>query len=1023
MHPALILKRGASSIRITAMTVHSQDKGYRSTHDGEHGMFNKRKIFGLLALILGTTACGGGGGNSAAEDTAPAASIDCTNIQLAQRTAAPFDNLQLSGLPDDFGASFVVASADDSTTIGTVSERDGGNLSFLAPPHPVTPTQGGEAALFVDDGSHRCPLGTISILPMPEVLDAAAEIDSFALRLKEYHELTVADYGLTAEQIRNTDPATMSADLVPLFLAQHALDAAIDALSRDTTTLSADERTALAQILAQTTANDILNQLIADHVPSPRPMPVMAARPPDNVTRVSARTDAVAVGEDLDLCAVVPSAGFGAIAINDAATLDSYMTEQFKADLALNGPNTKKMLSGLGYAAAGAGIVSAPVGVAAGFALYAHSMVQGYKANLYPSSLDSLSFNITRDGMLPEDYMDARGPQVLPRWSEATVVASSKGWNLTKPTFDTVLQLTGAFGAAKDALSGTVKSLGENVAGALDGVAWGELANGLDAIKFQSECLQIPARKFTGIDVSEETWTRSTIGPGSIRKIGHQTFEPVNIGTATIKVETRDGKFGFKVAKQERPVDILGKIVNITPSLKLADPDSLVTLIAQVTNSEFPTVPVEWDSGQAAEVSRESNDINHSILLLTPPSETSFPVHVGASSTTMTLPAGSPPRSATATILAKDIILAPQTICIKPGDQHTFTADVSSLYQGSVNWSVSGGNLSTSTSSAIPHHNTYTAPAAEGQYILRASIDADTFDEANIRVGGCVDMAIYGTAAISVNPPTDQCAAGSADNTGIERELTWETPPKPPALPAAFWRDRSETISDNLADSWQIGRNYGDSTTPQCKLMNLPASASGAITYQGDDNGTATFNMSGNYQYTCDTDPDGDTACSSAGAGDTGVLANYYLPVSDATRYRVQAEINCSGTGTDNHYGAFFAERRMFTVGAIRYLNGTGAEVDGNYCEIEACTPDEVTFVPMQTLDCYGTQNSIQIDTTMNLRAPPNENQQDLVILSITLGPDLRGIDVPQALLEAQSPGQHNGQLNLQATFSVSPLP
>ena len=976
-------------------------------------------IFSLLLV-----GCGGGDSDPAADDVSAgggAASAKCENLSWNVASAEPLDAISVNGVPDDMTELYAVVKdgATDAESITFVERQQDGSVSVLAPLNPSGSPDGGDVEIIITSGDTQCPAETISLKPLPP---AAADVtQTFADKLSTYQGLVYADLGVTADEIRNLTIGSFSADLIPLYLAQGAIDALNDYLADGSTQLSAEQLDLINRLLDKGDVNSDMQSLIDNHVPFSASSGLLAGKPSlPTSTGAALRTAQQSNGS----CDSLPANTLGAIEISSAEALSEYMSAQQDADIAINGKYTQQITQTTGYMATAVGIVSAPVGIVAGLGLYAHSMVNGYRANLYPSKFVSLDFQLTENGQLPEDYMDSRGPGVLPRWENADAKVVNNGWNLSKPAFDTLLQAAGVLGAGSaaisEAITGKAASTAVGIADAIGSTGFSEIGSYLDSKGLSSDCLQIPSKTWGPIDVTDEPWVEPVYHGFSVEELGHQTFKPVGLGSTTLELKVISSKFGNKTFSQEKDINILSKAVVLTASAYRADPDDSVSFTATIANSRFPEVAPTWSFTGGTEQSRSSSNGQHTLNLQMPSDEASFPVKVTAESQTMVLPEGGNPRKGEVEVKSTKIELAPQQVCLKVGETRDFSALLSGGGDATLNWSVSGGSLSTSATSAAPHTVTYSA-TTEGDFTIKAALstDAKIFDEATVNVGACVDMYVWGAAVASIDAPNDECAEPALDNTAFEEKLVLDEPPIPPARPANTWQGRVETLTASLGQTYTGSLSEGGG---QCKVYNASASTDADITYGSDKSGQATLDQTVSYEYNCEEDAEGDTGCSFANSAAGGWSVMHYVDIENTVAYRYKANINCSATSSDSGY-AQFQHAMKFSVIFSRFLNQQGEAVDANYCSLSNdCSAQEVVLPIAETLNCME-GGSINIDQVINLRGPANAGQKDLVVAGMIMTPDATAIDItdPSKLAEYQKVGPHNASMNFSAKVSFIP--
>ncbi|MCK4676114.1 MAG: hypothetical protein KAT61_09350, partial [Gammaproteobacteria bacterium] len=267
----------------------------------------------------------------------------------------------------------------------------------------------------------------------------------------------------------------------------------------------------------------------------------------------------------------------------------------------------------------------------------------------------------------------------------------------------------------------------------------------------------------------------------------------------------------------------------------------------------------------------------------------------------------------------------------------------------------------------------------------------------------------------------DQCVSPPLVNQVFESVLALDTLPIPPARPDTAWQGREETLSGSKGQTYTGSLRYGDPA--QCKIYNAQTNASMDVTYGSDQFGMATLEESVSYEYSCESDPEGDIRCSSAESTVAGWSILHYIDIESAASYRLRADISCQATSNDSGYSLYLHARKL-NILFLRYLNQAGEPVDANYCSISDCTVDQIVMPVTKTLNCMAGE-TVQINQLINFRAPLNAGQKDLISVMSILTPDITVIDItdPAVSEEYGSVGSHTATLDLSASISLQPEP
>lgn len=172
-------------------------------------------LAGAAGVALGLVACGDG--------DAPRV-VGCDDVALSTDSAQPLDTVQVRGLPDAFDPSPValIGSPEDSAAMEIVLSAPQGRVrSFRVPLHPSGRLRGGGVDLYLTDGRSTCPPIPFRIEPLPQAPGtSAAVLDA----LDGYVAAQAALFGASREDLLNASPDTVIPPLVPLMIAQAALD-------------------------------------------------------------------------------------------------------------------------------------------------------------------------------------------------------------------------------------------------------------------------------------------------------------------------------------------------------------------------------------------------------------------------------------------------------------------------------------------------------------------------------------------------------------------------------------------------------------------------------------------------------------------------------------------------------------------------------------------------------------------------------------------------------------------------------
>ncbi|WP_188915840.1 hypothetical protein, partial [Salinarimonas ramus] len=161
---------------------------------------------------------------TALEGTAPARAAACADLALGRAEARPFEAIPF---PETVDALLVSLDGAEPLRLPLAAG------TFVVPPHPVTPLEGGVVELAAADVDGSCPLGDLTIAALPRATGAIArEAADIAKLISDIRTLSVG--GAPLPSIETAPDA-----LVPLAL----LVAMGEAVAADLATLSGDPLT------------------------------------------------------------------------------------------------------------------------------------------------------------------------------------------------------------------------------------------------------------------------------------------------------------------------------------------------------------------------------------------------------------------------------------------------------------------------------------------------------------------------------------------------------------------------------------------------------------------------------------------------------------------------------------------------------------------------------------------------------------------------------------------------------------
>lgn len=897
---------------------------------------------GLLALaasaLLG--GCGGSGSDDGASsgsgggDTA-VSTLQCESVATAVTAAPPLTRVSLTGLagadPDTGWVQAQAAGTDGFPTALYGNQTEGYQL--LVPLHPAGPG-GGALTLTVTDGTTDCPGIAFNVDPLPAATgDAAGELKasmaSVAAALADSYQADPAT--LAATPLDQLDPEL--AVLAMLFASLEAVD-----LDAELAALSPEQRQNLQALLARLDLAPLLDDLAAQVRALPvgsagptvttaaslaapsRSLGVPLARVLEPAAQMRAGLRPLATPADCVNLGAVDRNRFGLETPEDLA--DYLEAARGAADSigplrdGINDLNAAFMVLGL---VPGGGWGAAGISVLWSWASFTVDLIQQMRANLYPSAISRLDFQLT-ETRIPEDWDTARdGPL---RWSGVRLFATNNGMNMTRAivdgTLNTVSSAFAGAGAARGALN-TAEGLGLGAADMAGRAAIDSRLNELQGEDVEVvECWNIAATEFFPVPVpdgSGEQWVRARLQSGDAVTLSDRDITPVRIGSASLRVETNTDNLPGPRGFLDRDIEVARKSVVWIPG---------TLVVREAGNRE--TVRVRFDDTQHADPAdvqfspdpelfipieiAQGNNV-YEVMFTTPEDPAAYPLEYTARSISGELPPGEPPRSATLTILGgESIAIAPRSGCVANGEARDLTATVSSIDTSpTVSWQVVAGQgrLIVGGNGQVA---SYVAPdAGSGQATIRATLEGSggagsepASDQVTLSYGNCAPVAVFYEFEGSYDLPGILAGclgpgeAGEQFTVRNDNDTNDGKNPQIPLGPADFVGPGS-VVSINEA-LFSPG-NRGNGSPDQCANGTFPVDmrndSSLQVTAAGD---TIAYDLDLTANGTCASFGDGVAACSSAEAF-SGVWVRYALPVERATSFIVDLNLACGDNVTD----------------------------------------------------------------------------------------------------------------------------
>ena len=654
------------------------------------------------------------GGAAPGDPEDPFIPVPCPDLSLASASAMPLDAVQIGRLPDDWGEvlSARVTEPGGGAGVAFVQRLDDGSAEMIAPLHPAGLPDGGAVELRFNDDTFACGPVAFAIDALPP---APGEFAGLVDVLQQILDAQASALGSGRDELVGTSVVELPLAVWPLAIAQSVLDHpenanSLRALAEGTAPFAAGADVTLAdRLLARTGLRaGLAGQLSAGSV--------------------ALRT--AAAGRDIAAAASALECGAGAIGPGSAALLDECMRLAASAQFRMDGASGE-VLSDLGLAAGLAGLVPHPavkLGAAgAGLAIWGLQSYREGAANLLPSDFVGLQFEASPTLFLEDE--PATGS-----WSDARVIATSKGWALDKLVLDAAFQAVGARGAYDAWLGRFIDpSLADDLVGLVETMVVQEAINSTAG----SDLIELPAELFGPVDVSDPSYAEAFIEGQAIELISDTDYAPHTAGEATlnVRVVSDGGQFGGKNVEGGAPVavEVRELRLRIAPEEVSVAPGDVVEFEVTVEDSFSPELVAVDATHGSAEIFHLGGNV-HRVVYAAPGGGEGFPDLVTARHTATTGARGTdgaPERTAFATVRLGRIVISPREGCLEPGETLQFAAETEGLTDPAVEWTASLGAIDGAT-------GLYTADET-GTAVVRATSVASPgiFDEVAIQVGGC----------------------------------------------------------------------------------------------------------------------------------------------------------------------------------------------------------------------------------------------------------------------------------------------
>lgn len=715
-----------------------------------------------------------------------------------------------------------------------------------------------------------------------------------------------------------------------------------------------------------------------------------------------------------------PIVGDGGVNITSAAELNDYMNQQKEAEESLSGFSGD--IRQLGVATTPfIGLASGGAGLAAGAALFLEMTYQEYLIHSLPSRLEGLDFEVTPGLRIPEDYELINSNQSA-FWSDALVNASSREWNLTGVAIDLISQSIGVTKFFKG-MSATPE-LGAGVKGFVEDGITNEVLNRLKASNPDVECLSVPARTWTNIDVTSDEWTRGDVGPEGVLAPGLRTtlsglLGLLKTGSTEVYVETLPEKFGGRTAVANKFLQVVPTRLSTSPSFKrVTNPGDTLTFqfnIADTVRPELAPDVSELSPGMSVVSGPTYLDNNqYEIEVQSPTDPAQYPATLTLSREAVLDPME--PRTLQLTVVNNEIIeISPEQACVRTNEALNLTATLEGFAEGTVpSWRVVSGPGTVNGTGLIGDniHGASYQSAGTGAATVEAwalsSEGEEVVASASVFVGACdAKVHVWHQLTVQATAPGDQ------DRFQFEGEVL-----ELPARPATFWSGRTEQEGRSVSASGTLEFRDGANT----QVVFQQTSGHGIGTWQVDGKGTTTFALDFQGADQCDDDPtEEDSLIYCSNTDVTGTASPFYFVDLDQTRnYQLTMSVECEATGDTNVTIFFLANLLRFDSNDVVLA----PNFDPELAEEQQQYPNG-QVIPFSTIGqaCGTSEGSIDFNEVIRLVGPTTGDTETVVL---TIGMIFAAANqnypgAPDPSAEAV-PGSYSGTATINASFDFFPV-
>jgi hypothetical protein len=662
----------------------------------------------------------------------------CAPISMATATGVIGEKIPIFGLQEVDGDTGILAVGPVTSIFIPVAQEPDGSYFLTAPIHPDLGGEAGTVAIVLETAGEACPLGDLALPALPAA--DANEADEILELTEQVANAMLVRFGFEPESF---DPAAPnhSATELSLALLWRALlyqdsPTSIATQRASLAALGESERILIGRILAATEVRGLLEEMLLryEDLAPPPPAPATASAPPPTATTASDATDGSGAGISPQGCLTLNVEKYS---ILTAGELSRAMQNAQSAGQSFESESTRrKVAAALFGSAALAGPAGLVVSDVTGSILLAQSTGDENPAKLLPSRILSTRIEATVNP-INEDFLHG-GMQPRPRW-RAFTTAQSEGLDLRINVGLLVFQA--ASGAPLTA-SNAVPLESFDVA---------------TEFVYQDDppdegCFRVPPHTWTDINVTEMQWLEGapTLSGASVALVNTNEIDPVDIGITNAEVQLSSSQFpcnGCTLGDISADIDIevVEKEIDFSMAqFPISSSSGMVDVRGAIRNSSFPQLYDVMVSAGGVIVSQSPPDPQFSFPVQGLGNDEDFPLSLTVTSTSLTLPQGSPNRMASAPIVLDPMIVVTvlDEDCIEPGRVVPLDAQVTGLSDPSVTWDQPPGAIVTQINETQAEFSTFQA----GSYTVTATSVADPMVTGSIDlvVGNCdVELFLY----------------------------------------------------------------------------------------------------------------------------------------------------------------------------------------------------------------------------------------------------------------------------------------